>query len=200
MTAVRIFSLVHHRQPLLSSGQKMDPSTSTSTTNGGGPSSAAAQAQAAQLAKLLKDPSKPAYIPSGPKEKSIRPPQEMMKNVMGSSAGAGSGEFHVYKQSRRREYERLRLMDEQDAKVRSIPPFQVLASTTDALSLTGESPDRGRSASSSHRRRDRGQNSQEPRQTTKAQRPRQTACSGIQARYDFTSRAGRCARARVQEA
>ena len=29
----------------------------------------------------------------------------------------GSGEFHVYKQSRRREYERLKAMDEEDAKV-----------------------------------------------------------------------------------
>lgn len=42
----------------------------------------------------------------------------MMKNVQGSSAGAGSGEFHVYKQNRRREYERLKLMDEKAAKVR----------------------------------------------------------------------------------
>lgn len=31
---------------------------------------------------------------------------------------AGSGEFHVYKQARRREYERLKLMEEEDAKVR----------------------------------------------------------------------------------
>jgi hypothetical protein len=31
--------------------------------------------------------------------------------VQGSSAGAGSGEFHVYKASRRREYERLREME-----------------------------------------------------------------------------------------
>ncbi|CDO69201.1 hypothetical protein BN946_scf185042.g103 [Trametes cinnabarina] len=72
--------------------------------------------QRAQLEKLLKDPAKPAYIPPPPKEKSIRPPREMMKNVQGSSAGAGSGEFHVYKASRRREYERLKLMEEQAQK------------------------------------------------------------------------------------
>lgn len=36
-----------------------------------------------------------------------------MANVQGSSAGAGSGEFHVYKASRRRENERLRAMDEE---------------------------------------------------------------------------------------
>jgi hypothetical protein len=73
--------------------------------------------QRAQLDRLLKDPAKPAYIPSAPKEKSIRPAREMMKNVQGSSAGAGSGEFHVYKASRRREYERLRLLDETAQKV-----------------------------------------------------------------------------------
>ena len=74
--------------------------------------------QKAQLEKLLKDPAKPAYIPPPPKEKTVRPPREMMKNVQGSSAGAGSGEFHVYKASRRREYERLKLMEEQTQKVR----------------------------------------------------------------------------------
>lgn len=49
-------------------------------------------------------------MPQGPKEKTLRAPQEMMKNVQGSAAGAGSGEFHVYKASRRREYERLKIM------------------------------------------------------------------------------------------
>ena len=40
-------------------------------------------------------------------------PPEIVTNVQGSSAGAGSGEFHVYKASRRREYERIRLMEEE---------------------------------------------------------------------------------------
>lgn len=72
--------------------------------------------QRAQLEKLLKDPAKPAYIPPPPKEKTVRPAREMMKNVQGSSAGAGSGEFHVYKASRRREYERLKGMEDQSKK------------------------------------------------------------------------------------
>lgn len=70
-----------------------------------------------QLARLLKDPAKPAFIPPPPKEKTIRPARDMIKNVQGSSAGAGSGEFHVYKANRRREYERLKIMEEEAQKV-----------------------------------------------------------------------------------
>ena len=73
--------------------------------------------QRSQLERLLKDPSKPAFVPPPPKEKTIRPAREMMKNVQGSSAGAGSGEFHVYKAGRRREYERLKIMEEESKKV-----------------------------------------------------------------------------------
>ncbi|PSR81141.1 hypothetical protein PHLCEN_2v6476 [Hermanssonia centrifuga] len=80
--------------------------------------------QRSQLDKLLKDPTKPAYVPAPPKEKNIRPPREMMKNVQGSSAGAGSGEFHVYKASRRREYERLKLMDEEAQKETETEEFE----------------------------------------------------------------------------
>ncbi|EMD37364.1 hypothetical protein CERSUDRAFT_114037 [Gelatoporia subvermispora B] len=80
--------------------------------------------QKAQLEKLLKDPSKPVNIPQPPKEKAIRPPREMMKNVQGSSAGAGSGEFHVYKASRRREYERLKMMEEEAQKETELREFE----------------------------------------------------------------------------
>ncbi len=73
--------------------------------------------QRQQLERLLKDPAKPASVPTPPKEKVIRAPRDMMKNVQGSSAGAGSGEFHVYKASRRREYERLRAISDGAEKV-----------------------------------------------------------------------------------
>lgn len=55
-----------------------------------------AEIQAHQLSKLLSHPEKEVYIPKRPQEgvgKTLRPPREMMKNVQGSSAGAGSGEF-----------------------------------------------------------------------------------------------------------
>jgi hypothetical protein len=42
----------------------------------------------------------------------------MVKNVQASAAAAGSGEFHVYKHSRRREAERLKQMDYKDRAVR----------------------------------------------------------------------------------
>jgi hypothetical protein len=50
-----------------------------------------------QLAKLITDgeKGKEVFIPAPPKEKRLRDPREMMRNVQGSSAGAGSGEFHV---------------------------------------------------------------------------------------------------------
>jgi hypothetical protein len=62
------------------------------------------------------DPDIPVTLPATSQPKThggMAPPPEIVTNVQGSSAGAGSGEFHVYKASRRREYERLRLMDEE---------------------------------------------------------------------------------------
>ena len=75
------------------------------------------QQQAQAISKLLEHPEREVKMPTGPREKSIRPPRDVMKNVTGSSAGAGSGEFHVYKQQRRREYERIQLMEEEAQKV-----------------------------------------------------------------------------------
>lgn len=97
-------------------------STTPTTESSSAPSAnrhalTALEKQKNQLEKLLKDPQKPAHVPLPPKQKTIRPPREMMKNVQGSSAGAGSGEFHVYKASRRREYERLKLLEDTVQKV-----------------------------------------------------------------------------------
>lgn len=70
--------------------------------------------QSAQVEALFANPDKAdAGLAIGPKGKTINAPPEIVANVQGSSAGAGSGEFHVYKASRRREYDRLRAMDEE---------------------------------------------------------------------------------------
>lgn len=76
-----------------------------------------AEQQAAALSQLLAHPEREIKLPGPPKEKTLRAPRETIKNVTGSSAGAGSGEFHVYKHARRREYERIKLMEEKDSKV-----------------------------------------------------------------------------------
>lgn len=74
-----------------------------------------ASAQAASLGALFAKPDREVRLPPSASSDLARPrrpaPPEIITNVQGSSAGAGSGEFHVYKASRRREYERLRDMD-----------------------------------------------------------------------------------------
>ncbi|KAK5727755.1 hypothetical protein LTR17_012517 [Elasticomyces elasticus] len=71
--------------------------------------------QSASVEALFANPDREINIPSTSSalSRSLAPPPEIVTNVQGSSAGAGSGEFHVYKASRRREYERLRAMDEE---------------------------------------------------------------------------------------
>ena len=85
-------------------------------------------AQASSVEALFAHPEREVIIPlSATREavpKRLPPPPEIVANVQGSSAGAGSGEFHVYKASRRREYERLRLMDEEMKKEKATEEFE----------------------------------------------------------------------------
>jgi hypothetical protein len=69
---------------------------------------------ASEVEALFAKPDKAIQIASSSAlSKHVSAPPEIVANVQGSSAGAGSGEFHVYKASRRREYERLRAMDDE---------------------------------------------------------------------------------------
>ncbi|KAM3860876.1 PRKR-interacting protein 1 homolog [Diretmus argenteus] len=70
-----------------------------------------AEEQRLKLERLMRNPDKPAPIPDRPKEWNPRAPPEFVRDVMGSSAGAGSGEFHVYRHLRRREYQRQDFLD-----------------------------------------------------------------------------------------
>lgn len=70
-------------------------------------------AQSANVEALFAKPDQEIRIPTSAITKSRALPPEIVTNVQGSSAGAGSGEFHVYKASRRREYERLKEMDDE---------------------------------------------------------------------------------------
>ena len=83
--------------------------------------------QASQVDALFAKPDRDIHIPSSTalaKKSALPAPPEIVANVQGSSAGAGSGEFHVYKASRRREYERVKLMDEEVAREKADEEFE----------------------------------------------------------------------------
>nr|XP_033947195.1 PRKR-interacting protein 1 homolog [Pseudochaenichthys georgianus] len=76
-----------------------------------------AEKQRLKLESLMRNPDKPAPIPDRPKEWNPRAPPEFVRDVMGSSAGAGSREFHVYRHLRCREYQRQEFLDKISVKV-----------------------------------------------------------------------------------
>lgn len=84
-----------------------------------------AEIQRAKLEKLMKNPDKPVVIPEGPKSKDLTNlAPSFVRNVMGSSAGAGSGEFHVYRNLRRKEYARLKAIEEKSHREQLNDDFQ----------------------------------------------------------------------------
>ena len=82
--------------------------------------------QAASVEALFAKPDQDIRIDQGKRSSGavVPAPPEIVTNVQGSSAGAGSGEFHVYKAARRREYERQRAMDEDVRRERDAEDFE----------------------------------------------------------------------------
>lgn len=69
--------------------------------------------QRRKIEKLMENPDKLVELPnSSMSTKRGYEPPDFVRNVMGSSAGAGSGEFHVYRHLRRKEMSRLKELEE----------------------------------------------------------------------------------------
>ncbi|XP_037582538.1 LOW QUALITY PROTEIN: PRKR-interacting protein 1 homolog [Dermacentor silvarum] len=68
--------------------------------------------QRLKLERLMEHPERPIIIPEPARPRAPHEAPEFVRNVMGSSAGAGSGEFHVYRHLRRKEYARQKYIDQ----------------------------------------------------------------------------------------
>ncbi|RKP08437.1 hypothetical protein THASP1DRAFT_29758 [Thamnocephalis sphaerospora] len=84
----------------------------------------AAELQKRQLDKLLSNPDKLVKLPGETGVKRQREPKDFVRNIGGSCAGAGSGDFHVYRASRRREYARQQKLDEEIRQEQDNRAFQ----------------------------------------------------------------------------
>lgn len=74
--------------------------------------------QRVKLDKLMKNPQKNVIPEPTVQEKDfMNTIPSFVRNVMGSSAGAGSGEFHVYRHLRRKEYARQKFIQHANLKV-----------------------------------------------------------------------------------
>lgn len=90
--------------------------------------------QRARLNKLMENPDKPVAIPQSRQQKDLLAAvPTFVRNVMGSSAGAGSGEFHVYRHLRRKEFARQKQIQFKSRQVgvrcdsmRAVPVFLIL--------------------------------------------------------------------------
>ncbi|VDN05212.1 unnamed protein product [Thelazia callipaeda] len=65
-----------------------------------------------RLQRLQNNIEKPVSIPQRRDGRKPRPPPDFVRNVVGSSAAAGSAEFHIFRNNRKREMDRLDYMNQ----------------------------------------------------------------------------------------
>ncbi|KAJ2506726.1 PRKR-interacting protein 1 [Coemansia sp. RSA 2052] len=80
------------------------------------PRNTASAKQRAHIEHLIENIDKPIELPQASSKQSLlKPPPEIVLNVRGSSAGAGSSDFHTYRELRRKENLRIKLMEAEAA-------------------------------------------------------------------------------------
>ncbi|KHJ42941.1 hypothetical protein D918_07025 [Trichuris suis] len=84
----------------------------------------ASDVQRLRLEKLLENIDKPVKIPDVQPEWKPEPPPEFVRNVVGSSAGAGSGEYHIYRNIRKKESERLQYIEQKALREKRLKEFE----------------------------------------------------------------------------
>ncbi|KAJ1835484.1 PRKR-interacting protein 1 [Coemansia sp. RSA 2706] len=72
--------------------------------------------QRSQIDYLMRNIDKPIKLPTVSEKPLLKPPPEIVLNVRGSSAGAGSSDFSIYRDLRRKENMRVKLMETEAAK------------------------------------------------------------------------------------
>ncbi|CAK9780774.1 DUF1168-domain-containing protein [Cutaneotrichosporon oleaginosum] len=107
--------------------------------------------QKRRLEKLLANPDKEVVLPEGMGLKMGRTPKDTLKNISGSSAAAGSGEFHIYKHSRRREYERVKAMERQTRDLEEQAAFMARQAERDRIAAEKTAKNRARRQKRKHR-------------------------------------------------
>lgn len=92
--------------------------------------------QRRKIEKMMERPDKLVDIPAGSMsaKRGYEPP-DFVRNVMGSSAGAGSGEFHVYRHLRRKEMTRLKELEEMSHSERLDAEFKMKLEETKRKAL-----------------------------------------------------------------
>nr|VZI23351.1 unnamed protein product [Spirometra erinaceieuropaei] len=79
-----------------------------------------------RISRLMENPDVPVVIPESTRNVQPKGPPEFVRNVWGSAAGVGSGDFHIYRGLRRREYARLEFIEEQKKQQAADEEFQRL--------------------------------------------------------------------------
>ncbi|KAJ2851126.1 hypothetical protein IWW36_001377 [Coemansia brasiliensis] len=79
--------------------------------------------QRSHIDYLMKHIDKPVDL-SVPEKPAIKPPPDIVLNVRGSSAGAGSSDFSIYRDQRRKENLRIKLMEAEAARDKAKEQFE----------------------------------------------------------------------------